>query len=130
MKMVSMIEGEKSLRAVVSEKIHKAVEVYRRWSGSAVMPTRERLEPLDIPDLLPNIILIEVMPDARLSVRLAGEAVQVHFGDNYTGKYLDEIEFGEARSKIMNDYTTAHRERRAVFSDHKFRSVNGVACPH
>ena len=90
------------------------------------MPARADLDPLDIPRLLPNIILLDVLPpENRLQVRLAGTLVVEMFGADYTGQFLDEIEFGEVRSMVLEAYNAAAAAARPLFSDHRFRKLGG-----
>jgi hypothetical protein len=55
------------------------------------MPCRRDLDPLDIPGLLPNIILLDVEDDPlRFRFRLYGTAVSTIRGRDLTGHYMDE----------------------------------------
>ena len=89
------------------------------------MASRADFDPVEMPTLLPFIILLDVeSPGGRLKVRLAGTKVVEMFGRDYTGEYLDEIDFGDVREKVLRDYGLAVSERRPVFSDHEFRKPN------
>jgi hypothetical protein len=59
------------------------------------LPGRQHIEPTEIPDLLPYITLLDVVPQAtggtRLRIRLAGTEVVNHHGSEVTGRFLDEI---------------------------------------
>lgn len=95
--------------------------------GDRMMPSRDDLDPIDIPDLLPYVILLDVIPpDRRLKVRLAGTMIVDMFGSDYTGQFLDEIDFGEVRAKILNDYSNVVDCRYPCFSDHAFRKLGGT----
>lgn len=73
-----------------------------------VMPARADLDPLDIPKLLPHIMIMEVEAGTgRMRFRLVGTRVVTMFGADNTGKYLDEVDFGEQRPAIMESYETA-----------------------
>ncbi len=88
------------------------------------MPSRADFDPLEMPKLLPSIILVDVeTPDRRLKVRLAGTKVVDMFGRDYTGEYLDEIDFGDVREKVLHEYGLAASEERPIFSDHAFRNA-------
>ena len=86
------------------------------------MPSRADIDPVDIPDLLPFVILIDIMPPGRrLRVRLAGTEICNRFGMDYTGLFLDEIDFGDVREKILADYGRAARSSVPYFTAHRFR---------
>ena len=55
------------------------------------LPGRRHLKTLDVPQALPNLVLTDVERDPyRFRVRLMGTAVVAAFGEDYTGRYLDE----------------------------------------
>jgi len=56
------------------------------------LPGRQHFEPVDIPRLLPHIVLVDVEPnEMRFFARVAGGAVCAAFGFEITGKYLDDV---------------------------------------
>jgi hypothetical protein len=83
-------------------------ELWAYWDsirGEKAMPSRADFDPLDIPRLLPNLILFDVEPGTRrLKARLVGTQVVATYGIDYTGRYLDEIDFGAHRDDILRDY--------------------------
>lgn len=83
-----------------------ALELY--WRGKCTgrkMPSRRDLDPVDIPKLLPSILLLDVEADTgRLRFRLVGTRISDIYGRDYTGQYLDEIFFGRNRDQIIDAY--------------------------
>lgn len=76
--------------------------------GERPMPARVDLDPIDIPKLLPHIMLMDVLPGTgRMRFRLVGTRVVVMFGADNTGRYLDEVDFGEQRPAILESYDLA-----------------------
>jgi hypothetical protein len=63
-------------------------------------------------------------PETRLKVRLAGTKIVDMFGSDYTGMYMDEIDFGDVREKVLGEYLLCATEKRPLFSDHSFRKIN------
>jgi hypothetical protein len=73
-------------------KVRRFINYWRRLHKDGKLPGRQHIDPCDFPDLLPNIRLIDVVGDPpRFKVRLTGEHIRDHFGESYTGKYLDEV---------------------------------------
>jgi hypothetical protein len=61
-----------------------------RRNGS--LPLRAHFDPVDVPDLLPNIWIVEADSDnARLSYRLAGTTIVAGMGFEPTGRCMTEI---------------------------------------
>lgn len=109
-----------------SPLLHEVHAYWRAKCGDRAMPARADLDPIDIPELLPNLILIDVIPPSgRLRVRLVGTWIVNQFGRDYTGRYLDEIDFGEAQDEIVREYSAAAAAAYPVCSDHRYRNLGG-----
>ena len=118
---------EKGREAVASPMLLSAYDLWVTNLRGRTLPSRADFDPVDMPKLLPHIILVDVEnPGPRLRVRLSGTNVVNVFGGDYTGQYLDEIDFGDARQKILHDYIFAVDAKRPLFSDHKFRRLSGT----
>ena len=86
-----MNRGEiRAFRAQLS--LPAQVELFDYWislSKSGALPAREDLSPADIPGLLPNICLLDVLPAPDyFRVRLAGTALRDIYGREITGETL------------------------------------------
>jgi hypothetical protein len=72
------------------------------------LPGRQHIDPTDIPDLLPYVTLIEVVPqpdgDPRYRIRLAGTQVVELLGVDGTGKFVDEILTTPEGAAIIRTY--------------------------
>ena len=72
--------------------------IYRYWDGKRngrLMPSRADLDPVDIPKLLPDICLVDVVPDARRYVyRLIGTNECAMRGRDPTGQAVKDGYFG------------------------------------
>ncbi|MBK8160166.1 MAG: PAS domain-containing protein [Rhodospirillaceae bacterium] len=72
-----------------------------RWAA------RVDIDPSDIPMLLPNVWIIEVIPRpsgseaARLRVRLAGTQVERIYGRSLAGEYLENLDWGHHSGRIF-----------------------------
>jgi hypothetical protein len=94
---------------------------YRYWqhkAGDRAMPRRADIDPAEIPKLLPDVMLVDVMPDGRYRYRLIGtENARAH-GINATGRYLDEVVAGdEYKVHVMALYNECVRQRRPLYSE-------------
>ena len=92
-------------------------QLYDYWcdrAGARSMPSRMEIKPGDIPDLLPLLSLIDVEHDSsRFRVRLAGTSLYDVYNGEITGKYVDELGWGQSR-----DYWQA-----------AYRRVVDAGCP-
>jgi hypothetical protein len=64
-------------------------------------PSRADIDPIEIPNLLPFVVLMDIErePTLRFRHRLIGTAVVSNFGRDLTGRYFDEI--------VVNDHQRA-----------------------
>lgn len=74
-----------------------------RGAQSGLLPGRRHLDPVDIPELLPNIWMIDVARDKaggppRFRFRLIGTEIVRFTGRDSTGRWLDETYPGYAES--------------------------------
>jgi len=60
--------------------------------GAGRLPGRQHLDPLDIPQLLPNIWMVDVRPaPLRFRFRLVGTEIVKFTGRDATGMWLDQV---------------------------------------
>ncbi|MBO6562919.1 MAG: PAS domain-containing protein [Nisaea sp.] len=120
-----MIASEKRLEDVRSPLVREAYMLWDDKRGARPMPARADFDPVEMPRLLASMILVDVeQPETRLKVRLAGTKIVDMFGSDYTGMYMDEIDFGDVREKVLGEYLLCATEKRPLFSDHSFRKIN------
>lgn len=86
------------------------------WSGlrqDARLPARRDVSPPDIPELIPDLVLMDIDHGAapsRFRFRLAGTRFCRLYGEEITGRYLDEVVAHAAWSEYW------HQQCRAVAS--------------
>jgi hypothetical protein len=106
-------------------------QAYLYWCGKAGgrrMPQRADIEPTEIPRLLPDVMLVDVLPEGRYRYRLIGTENALAQGVNATGRYLDEVLPGsEYRAHVLALYDECVRERRPLYSECLFLSPRGDA---
>jgi hypothetical protein len=107
--------------------LNGALRYWRRQRGARAMPPRRAIDPIEIPRLLPNLQLIEVVEGDRFRYRLTGTALVTAFGKEYTGKHLDELFAGEELAYAVRVYATVCRERRPVFVRNRYGTTRDVA---
>jgi hypothetical protein len=81
------------------------------WQGKRqgrLLPSRADIDPTEIKDLLPQIILVRIEHDPlRVKYAVIGTASAEAAGFDYTGRYLDELHFD---SEIDTDWPEIYRE--------------------
>jgi hypothetical protein len=80
------------------------------------IPSIQAFDPLHLPRLLPNIWVLEVVPETRrFRTRLAGEAINAVYGRNVAGYYFADVFAPSEVTLIVERYTRALGEP-AIFT--------------
>lgn len=75
-----------------SPRVREGLAHWRRLAGDRTMPCRKDLDPLDIPALLPHIMLKDVQhAPLDFRYRLVGTTVRYHSTADYTGLWMSQI---------------------------------------
>ena len=111
-------DGERPNRESVcpTEVEHPTLRLlFRYWDerrGGRSMPSRRDIDPLDIPKLLPHILLIDVSYDPLVfRFRLAGTEITGLFGEEITGKTTEEIQNQRLGRLLRKSYEEVIRVR-------------------
>lgn len=109
-------------------RLEAAYHYWRRKAAGRIMPSRANIDPIEIPKLLPDVMLVDVLEGGRYRYRLIGtENARAH-GINATGRFLDEVLPGpEYRRHVLGLYDECVREQRALYSECLFLSAQRQA---
>lgn len=102
---------------ITSPRIHRLYSYWdsQRLARGRLMPHRSEIEPDQVRDLLPNMMIVEVEHDPlRFRYRLVGTRVVEYNGLEFTGRYLGEIGWPEEQD-LFNGYVAVVEARRPVF---------------
>ena len=82
--------------------------------GDRIAPPRSAIYPEEIDiALLPNIALLDVVGDPpRFRFRLFGTGLVMSYGEDVTGRYVDEIDLSSISPDILSHFTAVVRECR------------------
>lgn len=95
--------------------------------AGCAMPSRSDIDPLEIPQLLPNLLICQVEPNTeRFKVRLVGTRIVEFYGGDYTGRYFDEVDFGDRRQAVLSAYRDCIRSKQPSVQAHMFWNVRGL----
>lgn len=96
------------------------------WQGKKAgrrMPRRADIDPTEIPKLLKDVMLVDVLPDGRYRYRLIGTGNTQAHGIHATGRYLDEVLPGpEYKAHVIALYDECVSSRLALYSECLFMS--------
>lgn len=102
-----------------SRKLPRIDRLKAYWEerrGSRLVPLRQDIDPTDLKDLLPYIIIGELQRNPfRVRYRLGGAAVNDALGYNIAGRYLDEMDVAGGQDTWTGVYKRAMESARPVF---------------
>lgn len=106
-----------SLEEVGSRVVHAAHDYWRSKIRSNRLPTRRDIDPVEIPKLLPHVLLTEIRSEPfQARYRLAGTALADIYGFDYTGSVLSaEREGEEGYAYYVEIYRRLCREKQPLF---------------
>lgn len=93
--------------AQLSHEPHRTLFAYWRRRADGRLPSRREIDPVDIPAVLPSISLTDVVrrdDGRRYRRRLVGTAVVETFGQDNTGRWVDEVYRGESLAQLIAAY--------------------------
>jgi hypothetical protein len=95
---------------------------WRAKRGSRSMPARRDIDPVEMPTLLPNLQLIDVV-DSRYRYRLVGSELVYTYGRDYTHQYADQFFEGSRAKSIIEVYDIVRDARQAVFMRSRYQTA-------
>src|SRR5712691_11708568 len=107
-----MVQADLPQSPISDVRLQQAHEYWRQKSAGKAMPCRAHLDPTEIPRLLPDVMLVDVLPSGRYRYRLIGTGNARAHGVNATGRHLDEVLPGtEYKSHVIALYDECVRTR-------------------
>jgi hypothetical protein len=108
------LEGDAASRPQWHPNIGMLFDYWRSIHPPGRLPGRQHLNPMDIPQLLPSIWLLDVQHSPfRLRFRLVGTTIEEVRGQFLTGKWIDET------SPEIKDMDAYYRRYRDVVETHR-----------
>lgn len=104
------------------------------------LPGRQHIDPLDLADLLPYVMLVDVIPqpegEPRYRIRLMGTEVVAIQGNDGTGKYVEDVltdpeglEIVRRYGEILRTHQPQHRRGVVATPGRKHVHYERVAFP-
>jgi hypothetical protein len=111
--------------------------VYAYWwarrpggaGGPSRLPSRADIEPLELYRVLPQLLLADVVGERqRIRYRVVGTEIVARWGNDDTGRYLDEMPPGPATDLSIKLYQIALSRRAALYSETNLRPDGDIGA--
>jgi hypothetical protein len=107
-------------------RLRQLYDYWRSRRNGRRCPSRADIDPVDIPTLLPHLMLTDVIDDgARFRWRLSGSEVERNFGAAMRGRYLDEVLRDGYLEYLNGLYRSAIAGQTPVYSENSYAKDNG-----
>jgi hypothetical protein len=120
----AIARGVSTASPITDERLSQAHDYWRHKAAGRAMPRRGDIDPTEIPKLLPDVMLVDVLSGGRYRYRLIGTGNTEAHGIDATGRYLDEVLPGpEYRDHVLALYDECVGSRRPLYSECLFMSA-------
>jgi hypothetical protein len=90
---------------IESSRIRELYDYWRSKCRDARLPRRADIDPADIPQLMPYLLMVDIEQDPyRVRYRLVGTKIVEATGFEFTGRYLDEIVLPDDEGPYLESY--------------------------
>jgi len=101
--------------------LRRALAYWQRKCGERHMPRRADIDPIEMPELLPYIRLVDVVAPGQYRYRVVGtEVEQMHGGLKFNGRFVHEALPPALADHVVPVYDECVRARRPVFLENRF----------
>ncbi len=110
---------------IAETKLKKLYAYWQSKCGGRSMPRRQDIDPLDIPGLLPNLLLMDTAEElGKFKFRLFGTELCKQFGEDRTGFTVEDFSARiDNREQVFAGYWTVYTECRPDYFPNRTISV-------
>ena len=110
----------------INNKTHQFYKYWLSIPREEILPSRKGFFPEDIPHLLPNIAIFELISADNIKFKLAGEEISLHTGfDRQGSNYLDIVS-PDRRQEASKNFWLTHQHPCANYVILEYNSNSGV----
>ena len=113
--------------------VRKLFDYWSARKGARRFPSRRDFDPIDVPDLLQDLLLVEVERTSdspmRFRFRVAGGRFRDIYGEELTGRWLHELDLGAYRDHWSAQYSKVAETGRPNHGEHKLYWQNREHVP-
>lgn len=111
---------------MIEPRLRTLHDYWNAQRGARTMPARADIDPVDLPRLLPNLILVGVAGEPpRFRFRVVGTEIVFRYGTEVTGRELDDIDLGSELGAVRAQYEETVRERAPTYCRHQIETAGG-----
>ena len=118
MKKHRTINGERHRLADLSPEVVELLDYWTGRCGETSIPSRADFDPMDLPHLLPRLILVDVMREPEdFRFRLVGSFFYDHSRKPLTGMRFSDLYGSPERSTLWSNYRSVAQTGRPFYGE-------------
>lgn len=99
-------------------KLQRLYSYWQQKKGDKPLPYRRNIDPTEMgAEILPHVMLTEILEEGRFRYRLAGTAIEAVSGMSLAGRYLDEVLLPPYLEYLLSLYHEVIESRRALYTE-------------
>jgi hypothetical protein len=100
-------------------RLKALVHYWELKCGSMPMPSRQQIDPIEIPRILPIVLIADVTPNGPRT-RLLGTDPTAAFGEEMRGKLINEFQLGDFMSSWLEAFARLIKTRASTSAAGRF----------
>jgi hypothetical protein len=114
-----------------SKELQPLFDYWQKKRNGRTAPSRSDIVPTEIKPLLPRIFIVEIVgTPTRFRYRLAGTLVVDRFGEEITGRFLDELDVDKRNDEIAAEYLKTAESRQPLCSRWSYTKQDGTSLSY
>lgn len=123
--MIEPLRVETGGETILSSRLRALHRYWNEKRGKRSMPSRSEIDPIEIPRLLPIVLIAEITP-AGARMRLLGSETTSAYGRELRGQPIGEIEFGEFTQFWRDAFALVLQSATPALASGRFRTSAGT----
>jgi hypothetical protein len=101
---------------IVNPRLRRLYDYWAAKRGDRAMPSRGDIDPVELPFIIGNLILVDVLEGEppQFRIRLHGTVLSQRVGYELTGKMLDDMPAPEFRERSRRSFTRVAKTREPL----------------
>ncbi len=111
---------------IESENLRHIYLIWKTKCGADSLPSRDDIDPVEFGKALRNVFLIDIKSsEPKLLLRVMGTAFEDQYGENISGRFLEELDFGDSRNEILQTYEQLIETKAPVYLSGEYEKTDG-----
>lgn len=114
------------LDKIQSPNVRHIYSVWKSKCKAGALPSRSDVDPVEFGKALPNVFLVKIQPtEPKLLLHLMGTTFEEQYGESVTGKFIEDLDFGDDKNRILEAYDRIIETKEPVYIWSEYEKSDG-----